>query len=543
MVKRRIGKQLNGVFAALMILFACCIPAMAAPVGSLQVIVLDSADQSVENIAVEVICVAGISGGTCALKPEFTSLDISGTELLSNPSAEYAEKVYQYVYAQELEGTIKLTNGVGKANFPGLSKGVYLVFEHGGQAVSFEPYLVTIPSVISGSEAYSITSTPKTTDTDTKTLACQKFWEDNLDAAGKRPDSILVTVYRDGVPFRTVTLSAANSWQHKFYMLPNTGIYTVEESPVTDYQAAYTPVLDGCIIVNTYIGGSGSGGGGGGGTPPEPDPTPAHVCVTKIWDDDDNAEGKRPGSITVQLLQDNTVIKTAMLSKANSWKYTFTGLDASKTYTVKEITVTDYSASYSGSASTGIYILNRYTGATDPGTPPPPVIPQPEQVSIPVSIQWEDQNDAAGKRPGVATVHLIADGSIIATLQLYPGNSWKGTFSGVPADLSYTVWQVGVAEYTTAYAGNANEGFVITNTYTEGKTDPGIPPTPTPPQPDQPEVPVDPEKPPVSPSEPMIPQTGAEVFPVYLMMTIGICLVLLGVIDLYRGRVCYEEED
>lgn len=543
---KRIGRQLNCVLAALLILSACCIPALAFPAGNLQVVVLDSTDQPVSDIAVELVCVAEVNGTAYPLKPEFADLGISGKTLFENPSAEHADKVYQYAYAREIGGIVQLTDAAGAVTFSGLNRGVYLVFEQGGQSVSFEPYLVTIPSVMGGVETYDMVSVPKTTETETETMVCQKFWEDSMNAAGKRPDSILVTLYRDGVPFRTVTLSAANSWQHKFYMLPNSGTYTIEEKPITEYQASYTPVLNGCLILNTYTpepgGPSGPGGGGGGGGP-APEPETAHVSVTKIWNDDTNALGKRPASITVQLIQGSTVIKTAVLSEVNGWKHTFTGLDPSKAYTVKEIAITGYSAQYSGDSSRGIYILNSYTASTEPGTPPPPVVPQPQLVNIHVKVEWEDQDDLYGKRPQEVTVKLIADGSVIATLVLNPGCNWEGVFTSVPADLSYTVWQEAVAEYTTNYAGDAQHGFLVTNSYTEGTTDPGIPLPPTPPLPDEPQPPVDPEEIPAEPSGPSIPQTGAEVLPIYLMMVVGICMVLLGLVDLYWGRVRYEEEE
>ena len=320
----------------------------------------------------------------------------------------------------------------------------------------------------------------------------------------------------------------------------------MKEDPITQYEVEYLPAIEGYIVVNTYVsdgGGSGGGGGGGGGGE-VPEEKPAHVSVSKVWDDDNNAAGKRPESITVQLILDGTVIRTAMLSESNYWKYTFTGLDGTKSYTVKEVAVPDYSAGYQGTAATGITITNVFSGTTDPGTPPPPVIPDPQLIDIPVRVEWVDQDDTAGKRPAVVTVSLIANGNVISVLQLDAASGWTGMFCGVPADLYYAVWQNAVSEYTTTYGGDTANGFVVTNTYTEGVTDPGVPeppadiPVPELPA-DTPEEPVQPEVPPAGPT---IPQTGAEVLPIYLLMAAGILLVFLGLVDLYRGRKCYEEE-
>ena len=526
MVKRH-RKQLSGILAALTVLLICCISVLAAPSGTIQVIVQSPNGSPASGINVELIQVTQNTGGERRLMADFASLGISTQQLHDNPSPEYAEAVFQYAYAAGLEGTIKFTSDQGTVDFYSLKEGVYLVCEHGGQALSFRPFLVVIPAKTPGGEDYFVVSIPKTSDTDVRTLVCVKLWEDELAAAGERPDSIQITLLRDGVPFRTATLNAANDWQYKFHSLPKDGTYTVVEDPVSAYKAEYLPAIEGYIVVNTYV----------GGTTPEVKPT--HVSVSKVWQDDDNAAGKRPASITVQLIQENTVIQTATLSAANHWQYTFTGLDSSKSYTVKEIAVPEYSATYQGTASTGIVIINTHNGSTDPGTPPPPVIPDPNPMDIPVRVEWVDQDNAAKKRPETVSISLIAGGSIISSLQLDANCGWAGVFRAVPSDLPYTVWQNGVAEYTTTYGGNSLTGFIVTNTYTEDITDPGIPPDPdTPPTPG--EDPSNPEKP---PADPTIPQTGEEVLPVYLLMAAGILLVFFGLIDLYRGRERYEEED
>lgn len=535
---KRLGKRLSSMVLAVLILILCCVSALAAPSGSIRVMVQDSHSQPVQDFSVELIRVAELVGGVCTLEPEFAELGLSGEELMNSLTPETAQAVYQCAYASEMEGIIKITSAEGVVEFGGLREGVYLVFEYGDQAVAFEPFLVTIPSQIGGRPEYQVISMPKTSETDVRTLVCMKVWEDDMNAAGKRPESLLVTVLRDGVPYRSVTLSADNSWQHKFYMLPESGTYTVEEAPVADYVPEYVPVAEGYIIINRYTGTGQPGGPGGGGGGEEPDLT--HVSVSKVWDDNDNANGKRPDSITVQLIADDVVLQTAVLSEANHWKYTFYGLDGSKSYTVTEIAVPEFSASYSGNASNGIVITNRHVGTTDPGTPPGPVVPEPKPADIPVRVEWVDQNDQAGKRPGSVIIYLLADGAVVRSLTLDPACGWEGVFAGVDGDLSYTIWQSEAEDYTTTYAGNAAQGFVATNTYTEGITDPGLPLTPTTPiDPEEPLVPIDPEE----PAKPFIPQTGAEVLPVYLLMAAGVLLVLLGLVDLCRGQRCYEEED
>lgn len=520
-------RKLNSLLVlAVSVLLLGTTPAFAVGDCSLRVVVRNSAGEPVPSIHVELYAVAQGEGNACTLTEAFSDLGISAGELLAAPDGENAERVFQYAHANELDGLIKRTSSSGIVDFSSLERGIYLVADRGEQAVAFQPYLVVLPAEIDGQLESNVTSIPKTSETDTKTLLAVKLWDDDMNAAGKRPSHIDVTVLRDGTPIRKVTLSEANDWQHLFYMLPASGTYTVEEEFVADYQAEYISVAEGYVILNSYTGGSGGGGGGGS----DPEPQKAHVTVRKVWNDEHDAAGKRPASITVQLIEGGTVINTATLSEANHWAHTFSDLDPAKSYTVQEIAVADYAASYVGNAATGIMITNTYSGSTDPGVPPAPIIPKPETINIPVKVEWVDNDDAAGKRPGMVTVYLIADGSIIATVQLHPGNNWEGVFSGVPADLSYTVWQPGVDGYTTTYSGDAASGFVVTNTYTENVTDPGIPPDPT--------VPIEPPpvEPPAEPVGPTIPQTGNEVLPVYLLMAAGVVLVFLGIIDLYRGR-------
>ena len=526
-MRRKTAYRLPILLAVCFLLLGTAV--LAAQDASLRVVVKNEAGQPVQNIRVELLRVAAASGGSAELTPEFAELGISADALLADSGADHAEAAYQFAGSRGLNGQAKQTDGSGAVDFSGLQAGVYLMLERGGQSVAFPPCLVVLRA------GDDLTSTPKTSETDTKAIRVVKWWADNMDAAGKRPASIRVTLLRDGVPYRKVALSAANNWQHRFHSLPASGSYAVQEETVADYQVEYVSEADVWTIINTYQKPV---------TPPGPDepdepetPEYTHVVVQKKWDDDGDAAGKRPASISVQLIRDGQVVRTAALSAANDWRHTFANLEKDGSYTVRELPVTDYTAAYQGNASEGVLITNRYTGTTEPGTAPDPVVPQPETVDIPVEIVWVDENDAAGKRPGTVTVWLTADGSIVGTLELDAAQSWKGVFRGVPADLYYSVRQNAVEEYSTAYSGSAATGFVITNTYTGGTTEPGTPPDPeqpvTPDKPEEPDVPV---KPPEEPDVPKIPQTGAEMGSIYVLLALGGLLTLLGLVDLYRGR-------
>ena len=96
--------------------------------------------------------------------------------------------------------------------------------------------------------------------------------------------------------------------------------------------------------------------------------------VTKVWDDNQNEDGDRPGTVTVQLLPTG---ETAELKQSNQWTYTWSGLEPKDAngedivYTVKEVKVgaedvienrtSKYITSQSTDSETGIVtITNTY---------------------------------------------------------------------------------------------------------------------------------------------------------------------------------------
>lgn len=82
------------------------------------------------------------------------------------------------------------------------------------------------------------------------------------------------------------------------------------------------------------------------------------INVKKVWNTSTNNTNhviNIPESITVELLLDNKVIDTIILSKENDWKYTWKDLEKSDMYTVKEIKVPKgYTATYQKEENTFI---------------------------------------------------------------------------------------------------------------------------------------------------------------------------------------------
>ena len=98
-------------------------------------------------------------------------------------------------------------------------------------------------------------------------------------------------------------------------------------------------------------------------------PAKVSVPVQKVWNDDKNADGIRPASVTVHLLADGKdTDKTLTMDASNDWKGTFEDLDATVggvniNYTVKEDPVTGYDSVVEGSMTDGFKITNTSRGA------------------------------------------------------------------------------------------------------------------------------------------------------------------------------------
>lgn len=228
------------------------------------------------------------------------------------------------------------------------------------------------------------------------------------------------------------------------------------------------------------------------------------LTVSKVWDDGNDVDGLRPAMVTVTLYRDGGALRKATLSTANGWRHTFSTLPDTGAYTVTEAAVDGYTADYAWTED-GVQITNRHRNSA------------PDAVSVEVRKLWEDADDAAGARPARITVQLVKDGVAVKTAVLSESNDWTVSFAGLRADCAYSVWELPVENYTAAYDGSVEEGFLITNRYT-GDAD-------VPPPSDQPQTP-----------QPTIPQTGARMDVICALFALGISLTLLGVAVLRRGR-------
>ena len=324
--------------------------------------------------------------------------------------------------------------GNWKGSFDGLRK-----YKTDGTEIVYtvkEDDVANYTNAITGDIASGFTIT--NTNTEKVDVSAKKEW------VGPKAGPVTVRLLADGVDTgKTITLSDSNSWTDTFsgldkYKADGTAIvYTVKENDITNYTVAITgDATTGFTITNTNT-------------------EKVSVSGTKTWNDNNNQDGKRPASITVNLLKNGTKVdsKTVTPDVSGAWTYSFSGLDKYNadgteiTYTVSEDSVDGYT-----STVTGTNITNSYT---------------PETTVVKVTKAW------VGPKTNSVTVHLLADGTDTGkTITLDEAANWTGTFSNLPkykdgTEIVYTVKEDDIANYTVAITGDATTGFTITNTNTE----------------------------------------------------------------------------
>ena len=364
----------------------------------------------------------------------------------------------------------KSTNGVvgtittgpdGKGTIYGLLKDDYIIRETSAPSGYTLAKDVTVSADSFDSKGATATITDKKAVT---TVSGTKTWKDNDDQDGKRPDSIKVNLLANGKVVQSKTVKASDNWKYSFTNLPEFEngkkiTYTVTEDAV----AGYTSTVDGYNVTNNH--------------------TPATVKVsgTKTWKDNNNQDGIRPSSITVNLLANGRQVASKTVSASDNWQYSFDNLAAYAngqkiTYTVTEDAVAGYTSTVDG-----YNVTNNHTPAT---------------VRVSGTKTWKDNNNQDGIRPSSITVNLLANGRQVASKTVSASDNWQYSFDNLAAyangqKITYTVTENAVAGYTSTV-----DGYNITNTH-------------NPTTPKKPQVPNNP----TTPKKPQVPNNGNKVTP------------------------------
>lgn len=357
---------------------------------------------------------------------------------------------------QDTGKTLELTEANGWAgSFKDLDA------DKGGTPIQYTVVEVTVAgytSKVTGDAASGFTITnsysPETVD-----VKATKNWDDANNQDGKRPTKITINLLADGekVASKEVQAAADGTWTATFEKLAKYKAgkeikYTVTEEAVAEYEATITDFT----ITNKYA------------------PKEIDYKVTKVWNDANNQDGKRPESVTVQLYKkvgnaDPVAVEGKKLTltakdktDANTWVASFINLpqyEAGKeiTYSIKEV---DVPAGYESSV-TGQVVTNNYT---------------PKTVVLSGTKVWKDNNNQDGKRTTSVKVQILKnDKEVVQEIEVSEATGWKFESKALPKyengqEIKYTVKEVAVASYETIITSEKDGKYTITNKHTPLKT-------------------------------------------------------------------------
>ncbi len=215
-----------------------------------------SSDSSAEVSGLKIgLCrIAYLNNGEYTLTDDFADSGISLDNISDKTNHNHYSEIYRYITSNDIEYLTAVTNSEGSALFSDLDEGMYLIFCEESQNLTFSPYMVFLPSVVNGEYVYDVVSEPKTifSEDNVKNITVTKLWNDNDDYAGKRPESVVVTLKKDGKAYKTAELNDECNWKYVFENLPADSLYAVEEEQVDSYEPSYEGRADsGFIITNT----------------------------------------------------------------------------------------------------------------------------------------------------------------------------------------------------------------------------------------------------------------------------------------------------
>ena len=332
--------------------------------------------------------------------------------------------------------------------------------DKGGTPIKYTVVEVTVAgytSEVTGDAASGFTITnsysPETVD-----VKATKNWDDANNQDGKRPTKITINLLADGqkVDSKEVQAAADGTWTVEFTKLAKYKAgkeikYTVTEEAVAEYESTITDFT----ITNKYA------------------PKAIDYKVTKVWNDANNQDGKRPESVTVQLYKkvgdaDPVAVEGKKLTltakdktDANTWVASFTNLpqyEAGKeiTYSIKEV---DVPAGYEASV-TGQVVTNTHT---------------PETVVLSGTKVWKDNNNQDGKRADKVKVQILNGDKVVQEIEVSEATGWKFESKALPKyengkEIKYTVKEVAVKEYTSTVTTDKDGKYTVTNTHAPEKT-------------------------------------------------------------------------
>jgi len=257
-------------------------------------------------------------------------------------------------------------------------------------------------------------------------ITVTKAWNHN---GGKDlPESITVTLYRDGEAYDTVILSEENSWTYTWTDLTDASQWSVDE---TNVPAGYTKeiTVDGYafVITNTRT------------------INPVDIHVTKVWVASEGVT--HPESVEAVLYRDGEVYDTVVLSLENDWSYSWTGLTDEYTWSVDEKTVPEGYTRNVTSDGYDFTITNTKNFT---------------YIDISVNKVWYGTGVA---HPTSVEITLYRDGVVYDTVTLSAENDWNYTWEDLTDEFQWTVDEASVPSGYTKTVRRDGNSFTVVNTH------------------------------------------------------------------------------
>ena len=305
---------------------------------------------------------------------------------------------------------------------------------------------------------------PNNIKQNTVAIDVNKIWADNNDQYGIRPDSITFTLLKNGTTIadKTCTANASTSWS---CTIDNLDEY--ENGEKINYSIGE---LD---LINGYETGSAvSIGNNSFSITNVHTPETTEATITKVWEDEDDQDGIRPTSITMQLLADGEEVEGKTVTLTNDkLTDTITGLpkyNKSTTpinYTWSESTLPEgYEMTSNVTNGEITTITNTHISKT---------------VEVTATKIWADNNNQDGIRPESITFTLLKNGTAIAdkTCTAKASTNWSCTMDNLDEyengeKINYSIVEMDLIEgYEASSAVSIGDNsFSITNVHTPAKT-------------------------------------------------------------------------
>lgn len=297
---------------------------------------------------------------------------------------------------------------------------------------------------------YTTTYPDKTTvhnkyDPEMKTLTVTKNWLDNNNAYNTRPTELTFKIFRNGLPFTSVSVSAP-LWQAEVNVpcSDKSGAeyqYSIEEQEVSGYESK----VEEFVATNTLVGLT---------------EKTVHIVYEGV------SEENEPETVEVQLKANEKVIQTQTIDKTK--EYTFKELpkyDENGTeivYTVEEVKIGEEEVKNN---STRLFEVN-YSEDTFTITNSR----KDRKVKCFIEVLWNDYENEDNTRPGTRKGTLTRNDGEVIEFELTKDKEWKVIVEDLESEdetgtpYTYTLSMDGIEKYEDVVKGEFNS-YKVVSTY------------------------------------------------------------------------------